>query len=237
MTVIPAIDIIGGEVVRLTGGDYAAQTTYSADPLAVARDFEARGYTHLHLVDLDGAKAGRVVNLEVVEAVCGGTGLHVDFGGGVRDDEQLARVLGAGVRQVTAGSLAVKSPATVLRWLDAHGPDVIILGMDVRDARVAVHGWEEKSALDWPKFLADYRAAGIRRVICTDVTRDGMLTGPAIDLYRDILEQAPGIELVASGGIRDQADLDACAELGCAGAIVGKALYEGGGHSLGLVRR
>lgn len=228
MTVIPAIDLIGGEVVRLTGGDYARKTTYSTDPLQTAQAFEAAGYDHLHLVDLDGAKAGRVVNLDIVRAICTQTALHVDFGGGIRDEEQLKRVLGVGVRQVTAGSIAVKDPGTVLHWLDTYGPEVIILGMDVRDARVAVHGWQEKSALDWPKFLADYRAAGVKRVICTDVSRDGMMSGPAIDLYRDIVEQAPGIELVASGGIRGQGDLDDCAAVGCSAAIVGKALYEQG---------
>ena len=227
MTTIPAIDIIGGRVVRLTGGDYAQQTTYSDDPVATARAFAEAGYTHLHLVDLDGAKAGRIVNLAVLEGITAATDLHVDFGGGVRDTEQLERALAAGARQVTAGSIAVKDPGTVLAWLERFGPEVVILGMDVRGSRVAVHGWEEKSALDWPKFLADYRRAGVRRVICTDVSRDGMLTGPALDLYREILEQEPGIELVASGGIRDRADLAACAELGCAGAIVGKALYEG----------
>ena len=227
MITIPAIDIIDGEVVRLTGGDYAQQTTYSSDPVETAREFESRGYTHLHLVDLDGAKASRVVNLDVLERIAAATALHIDFGGGVKDTEQLRRVLDAGAKQVTAGSIAVKAPGTVLGWLDEFGPEVIILGMDVKDARVAVHGWQEKSALDWPKFLDDYHRAGARRVICTDVSRDGMMSGPALELYRDILEQEPDIELVASGGIRDAADLAACQEIGCVAAIVGKALYEG----------
>ena len=227
MTIIPAIDLIDGKCVRLTGGDYARQTTYNDDPVAQARTFEAAGLTHLHLVDLDGARAGRVVNLAVLEAIAAATSLHVDFGGGVRDTEQLERVLGAGARQVTAGSIAVKRPRVVLEWLERFGPEVVILGMDVRGSRVAISGWEEKSALDWPKFLADYRAAGARRVVCTDVARDGMMSGPALGLYREILEQAPGVELVASGGIRSVQDLERCRELGCAGAIVGKAIYEG----------
>ena len=227
MTVIPAIDLIDGKCVRLTGGDYARQTTYHDDPVAQARAFEEAGLTHLHLVDLDGARAGRVVNLGVLEGIAAATSLHVDFGGGVRDTEQLERVLGAGARQVTAGSLAVKRPDVVLAWLERYGPDTVILGMDVRGSRVAISGWEEKSALDWPKFLADYRAAGVRRVVCTDVARDGMMTGPALALYGEILGQAPGLELVASGGIRSVADLEACAEVGCDAAIVGKAIYEG----------
>ena len=227
MLTIPAIDIIAGKCVRLTGGDYAQQTTYNDDPVAQARAFERAGFTHLHLVDLDGAKASRVVNIEVLENIAKHTSLRIDFGGGVKTSEQLARVLDAGAAQVTAGSIAVKDPATVLRWLDTYGPEVIILGMDVLGARVAVHGWQEKSALDWPKFLADYRSAGARRVICTDVSRDGMMSGPALELYGQILEQAPGVELVASGGIRSIADLEACAKTGCAGAIVGKAIYEG----------
>ena len=227
MTVIPAIDIIAGQCVRLTGGDYDRQTTYNADPVAQARLFEDAGLTHLHLVDLDGAKASRVVNLDVLEGIAAATDLHIDFGGGVKSTEQLERVLGAGAKQVTAGSIAVKDPGTVLSWLDAYGPEVIILGMDVLDSRVAVHGWQEKSALDWPKFLADYRRAGVRRVICTDVSRDGMMSGPALELYREILQQEVGLELVASGGIRSLGDIEACAKTGCDAAIVGKAIYEG----------
>lgn len=227
MTVIPAIDLIDGKCVRLTGGDYARQTTYNDDPVAQARAFEEAGLTHLHLVDLDGARAGRVVNLPVLEAIAAATSLHIDFGGGVRDTEQLERVLGAGAVQVTAGSIAVKRPGVVLEWLDRFGPEVVILGMDVRGSRVAISGWEEKSALDWPKFLADYVRAGARRVVCTDVARDGMMSGPATELYREILEQEPGVELVASGGIRSLEDLEACRAIGCAAAIVGKAIYEG----------
>jgi len=227
MTVIPAIDIIDGQVVRLAGGDYAQQTTYSSNPLEVAQQFETDGYTHLHVVDLDGAKASRVVNLPILESICTHTGLHVDFGGGVKSTSELERVLGAGAQQVTAGSIAVKDPGTVLNWLEKFGPEVIILGMDIRGSRIAVHGWQEKSALDWPKFLADYFRAGARRVVCTDVARDGMMSGPAEDLYREILEQQPEVSLVASGGIRSLADLECCVELGCAGAIVGKAIYEG----------
>lgn len=227
MTVIPAIDIIAGKCVRLTGGDYAQQTTYNDDPVAQALAFEAAGLTHLHLVDLDGAKTSRVINLDVLQAIAAATSLHIDFGGGVKSTQQLERVLGAGARQVTAGSIAVKEPATVLGWLDTYGPEVIILGMDVLGSRVAVHGWQEKSALDWPQFLADYRRAGVRRVVCTDVSRDGMMSGPALDLYAEILQQEAGLALVASGGIRSVADLEACAKTGCDGAIVGKAIYEG----------
>ncbi len=227
MTVIPAIDMISGKAVRLTGGDYAKQTTYSDDPLAVAKGFERAGFTHLHLVDLDGAKASKVVNLHWLERIASETALHIDFGGGVKTSHELERVLDAGAKQVTAGSIAVKEPATVLRWLEQYGPEVIILGMDLSDGRIATHGWLEKSALGWHSFLADYVRAGARRFICTDVSRDGMMAGPATDLYREILRDRPGIELVASGGIRSVEDLEEVDDAGCAAAIVGKALYEG----------
>lgn len=227
MVVIPAIDMIDGQAVRLTGGDYARQTTYSDDPLAVAQGFAAAGFTHLHLVDLDGARASRVVNLHWLEAIARETDLHVDFGGGVKTTGELERVLGAGAKQVTAGSIAVREPATVLDWLERYGPDVIILGMDLQDGRIATHGWQEKSGLGWQSFLADYVRAGARRFICTDVSRDGMMSGPATELYAEILRAEPGVELVASGGIRSLADLEAVREVGCAAAVVGKALYEG----------
>ena len=224
---IPAIDIINAQVVRLSEGDYNRKSVYADNPLEVAQQFESQGFTHLHLVDLDGAKAGKIVNLNILQSICRDTGLIVDFGGGIRTDEDLHKAFDAGAQAITAGSIAVKEPAMVLNWLDTFGAERIILGMDVRDNRVAVSGWQEKSSLDWPKFLADYHRAGIRRVICTDVARDGMLGGPALDLYRQILEQCPDIALTASGGIRSQQDVDACAAIGCSAAIIGKALYEG----------
>ena len=220
---IPAIDIINAQVVRLSEGDYNRKSVYADNPLEVAQ----QGFTHLHLVDLDGAKAGKIVNLNILQSICRDTGLIVDFGGGIRTDEDLHKAFDAGAQAITAGSIAVKEPAMVLNWLDTFGAERIILGMDVRDNRVAVSGWQEKSSLDWPKFLADYHRAGIRRVICTDVARDGMLGGPALDLYRQILEQCPDIALTASGGIRSQQDVDECAAIGCSAAIIGKALYEG----------
>ena len=226
MDTIPAIDLLNGQVVRLTAGDYDRSQVYASDPVEVAKMVAARGYRRLHLVDLDGARAGKVINLAALKGIVAATDLVVDFGGGLRDDEQVRRVLEAGAQQFTAGSIAVRQPGLTLKWLERYGPEVVILGMDVRGSRVAIHGWQDSSALDWPKFLADYRRAGVKRVICTDVERDGMMGGPALDLYREILEQAPELELVASGGIRGEQDLDACAELGCHGAIVGKAILE-----------
>lgn len=227
MRVIPAIDLIGGECVRLTQGDYARQTTYHRDPLDAAKLFEDAGFTHLHLVDLDGARAGRIVNHRVLERISTHTRLHVDFGGGLKTDDDLRIAFECGAAQVTGGSIAVREPERFLGWLQAFGPERIILGADARDGFIAVGGWQEATALPLADFIARYRAAGVQYVICTDIGRDGTLTGPATDLYRDLLAQFPGLHLIASGGVGEMADLEALAEAGLYGVVAGKAFYEG----------
>jgi phosphoribosylformimino-5-aminoimidazole carboxamide ribotide isomerase len=227
MHIIPAIDLIGGKCVRLTQGDYAQQVTYHDDPLAVAQQFEAAGLRRLHLVDLDGAKQKRVVNHAVLAQIARHTRLLIDFGGGVQTDADLQLVLDSGAAQVTAGSVAVRDPALLDRWLATHGPERIILGADVRNRQIAVGGWQETTALALTDFLADHLRRGIRHVVCTDVAKDGLLQGPALELYQEVLQQFPGLQLIASGGVSSLADLEALRASGLAGAIVGKAIYEG----------
>ncbi|MCU0450433.1 MAG: 1-(5-phosphoribosyl)-5-[(5-phosphoribosylamino)methylideneamino]imidazole-4-carboxamide isomerase [Bernardetiaceae bacterium] len=226
MLIIPAIDLIGGQCVRLTQGDYAQQTTYHTNPLAVAQAFEAAGLTRLHLVDLDGAKQKRVVNQAVLRQIAAHTRLHIDFGGGVQSTADLDLVLASGAAQVTGGSIAVKNPALFRQWLAQHGPERIVLGADVRDGHIAVSGWQENSGLELFGFLAEHVALGVRYVICTDVSRDGLLQGPAFALYAEILRQFPGLRLIASGGVSQLDDLRQLQTLGLYGAIVGKAIYE-----------
>lgn len=227
MQLIPAIDIIDGQCVRLTQGDYNQKTTYASDPVAVAQQFEEAGIKRLHLVDLDGAKARRVINIAVLQAIAKATNLHIDFGGGVQSEDDLARVFDAGAQQITAGSIAVRSRETVIRWLERYGAERIILGADVREGQIAIHGWQERSALSLMDFLEDYTALGLRYCICTDVSKDGLLQGASVELYRSIVERFPDLQLIASGGVRHLEDLQTLARLGCHGAIVGKALYEG----------
>jgi phosphoribosylformimino-5-aminoimidazole carboxamide ribotide isomerase len=227
MRIIPAIDISEGQCVRLTQGDYGKKTVYSQNPMEVAADFEQSGLEYLHVVDLDGAKQRRIVNLKALEQITGGTELKVDFGGGIQTKEDLEAAFRAGVRQVTIGSIAVKSPQTALDWLGVFGPERLILGADARDGKIASSGWTESSSQEIGEFVSAFLKAGFRYVVCTDIGRDGMLSGPAVDLYRDLIKQNPEIKLVASGGIRGLDDLDVLAEAGLDGAIVGKAIYEG----------
>ncbi|MGB3618797.1 MAG: 1-(5-phosphoribosyl)-5-[(5-phosphoribosylamino)methylideneamino]imidazole-4-carboxamide isomerase [Catalinimonas sp.] len=227
MHIIPAIDIIDGKCVRLTQGDYARKKEYAADPLDVAKRFEGAGLTRLHLVDLDGAREKRVVNYHVLERIAAKTSLHIDFGGGVRSDDDLRIAFESGAAQVTGGSVAVRDPELFQEWLDHHGAERIILGADARGGRIAVSGWQEDSGRDLFDFLEEYRERGVRYVISTDVAKDGLLQGPATDLYREIRARFPDLLLVASGGVSGPADLDALAEVGVWGVIVGKALYEG----------
>ncbi|WP_445385066.1 1-(5-phosphoribosyl)-5-[(5-phosphoribosylamino)methylideneamino]imidazole-4-carboxamide isomerase [Robiginitalea sp. IMCC44478] len=237
MRLIPAIDIIGGKCVRLTRGDYATEKVYNEDPLEVARHFEGSGIEYLHLVDLDGARSNHIVNYKVLEAICSGTSLKVDFGGGLKSDEDLRIAFECGARQVTGGSIAVKEPETFLSWLQNYGAGKIILGADVKNGSIAVSGWQEGSSSSLIPFVQKFQKAGIQYVICTDVSKDGMLQGPATELYRELLEAtsgstAPGasgkgIKLIASGGVSTIEDLTALKETGCEGAIIGKALYEG----------
>ncbi|MFY0601488.1 MAG: 1-(5-phosphoribosyl)-5-[(5-phosphoribosylamino)methylideneamino]imidazole-4-carboxamide isomerase [Cyclobacteriaceae bacterium] len=227
MDIIPAIDIIDGKCVRLTKGDYNQVKKYADDPLEVAQGFEEAGVRRLHVVDLDGAKASHVVNLEVLALIAKETSLHVDFGGGVKTREDLEKVLDAGAKQVTAGSIAAKNPDLVKDWIKEYGGDKIILGADVLDRKVMVSGWQESSGLDLFEYLADYLSYGIGEVICTDISKDGALQGPSFDLYNEILSKFPELKLIASGGVTEYDDLGRLKENGLTGAIVGKAYYEG----------
>ena len=227
MKIIPAIDIINGQCVRLSQGDYDRKKVYSDNPLDIAKDFENNGITHLHLVDLDGAKSKQVVNIGVLENITKNTKLHVDFGGGVKTDEDLEKVLKSGAKQVTAGSIAVKNSEKVKSWVEKYGPDKIILGADVKDKKIAINGWTEESDLELIDFIRDFYAIGVRYVICTDISKDGMLAGPATELYKEILTHFPGLKLIASGGVSNINDLKELAKAKLYGAIVGKAIYEG----------
>ncbi len=226
MEIIPAIDLRAGQVVRLSAGDFARQTTYAADPLAVAQRFEAAGVRRLHLVDLDGARAGRPVNLAVLETLARHTALDIDFGGGVQAEDVAEAVFSAGARHLTAGSLAVRDPATVRAWLTRWGADKIFLGADFRGAHLLIGAWAEQSERTLVGFVADYLAAGGHTFICTDVSKDGLLQGPGLAVYKDLRAQFPAARFIASGGVTTVADLEALADAGLHGAIIGKALYE-----------
>jgi phosphoribosylformimino-5-aminoimidazole carboxamide ribotide isomerase len=226
MRIIPAIDIIDGKCVRLTKGDYSTRKVYNEDPVEVAKAFEASGIGYLHLVDLDGAKSNHIVNKDVLRKIATATSLQVDFGGGIKSDEDLRIAFENGAAQVTAGSIAARNPDLFLKWLDQYGADKIILGADSHGRKIATHGWQQESDLDVVDFIAGYERKGVSFVICTDISKDGMLKGTSIELYAEIL-QATGVKLIASGGITSIDDLKAVKALGCEGAIIGKALYEG----------
>lgn len=224
---IPAIDIIDGKCVRLTKGDYAEKKVYNEDPVAQAKEFEQLGFSRLHVVDLDGAKSRHVVNLAVLEGITAATNLTVDFGGGVKTDDDIHKAFDAGAAMVTAGSIAVTSPDTVLSWMSRYGANRIILGADVRDGKVSINGWKEDSALDLLPFLQRYVDEGIINVLCTDIARDGMLSGPAIGLYQRIMAAFPQLHLIASGGVSSNADIEALDRAGIPAVVFGKAYYEG----------
>ena len=223
---IPAIDIIEGKCVRLTRGDYDTKKVYG-DPLEMALRFEDMGMTRLHVVDLDGAKSKHVVNIEALRSITTHTHLVVDFGGGVKTDEDLEKAYDAGAAMVTAGSIAITSPDTYLRWLEKYGADHLILGADVRNGRISINGWKEDSDVLLEDFLSDYMKAGTRHVLCTEISRDGMLTGPAIDLYRSIMARYPQCHLIASGGVSSMEDIRALEAAGIPAVVFGKAYYEG----------
>ena len=227
MKIIPAIDIIDGKCVRLSQGDYERKKVYNENPLAVAQDFQNHGITHLHLVDLDGAKSKKVVNIAVLETIARSTDLHIDFGGGVKSDEDLKKVFAAGAKQVTAGSIAITDPDKVRDWLYTYGSERIILGADVKDEKIAINGWQEESEVLIFDFLKQFYSARMRYVICKDIAKDGMLQGASVDLYRQILQRFPDLQLIASGGVSNMDDLHELREIGLYGAIVGKAIYEG----------
>lgn len=226
MEIIPAIDIIDGKCVRLSKGDYDTRRVYNEDPLEVARQFEDWGVRRLHVVDLDGAKAGHVVNHRTLERICGRSSLTVDFGGGLKTADDLRVAFECGAAMATGGSIAVKDPAEFEAWLLRYGPERIILGADAKEGKIAVSGWTETSAQELIPFVKAYRDKGVTQTICTDIGRDGMLQGPAIDLYRDLMERVEGVRLIASGGVGSAADIEALAEAGVPAVIVGKAIYE-----------
>jgi len=224
---IPAIDIINGQCVRLTQGDYAQKKVYSSDPLEVAKAFEGAGIQRLHVVDLDGAKAKTIVNAAVLERIAKGTNLHVDFGGGVQSDEMVDLAFSAGAAQITAGSIAVQNPELVKAWFAKYGADRIILGADAQHEQIAVAGWQENSEISIYDFLADYEKAGARYVISTDVAKDGLLQGPSFPLYEKIQTKTPSLHVIASGGVASLQDLEDLRAMKLFGVIVGKAFYEG----------
>ena len=226
MRIIPAIDIIDGKCVRLTKGDYNTKKIYNEDPLEVAKSFEDSGIKDLHLVDLDGAKASHIVNYKVLESIASRTKLNIDFGGGLKSDEDLSIAFNSGANQVTGGSIAVKDPDVFTRWIQTYGSNKIILGADVKDNKIATSGWLEQSNLDLFPFIASYQGKGISYVICTDISKDGMLKGPSFELYSEILKKSPGIKLIASGGISKFDELPQLDTIGCEGVIIGKAIYE-----------
>ena len=226
MIIIPAIDIIDGKCVRLTKGDYDQKTTYNENPLEVAKMFEDAGFTHLHLVDLDGAKSGHIVNQHVLKSITQNTNLKVDFGGGVKTDQDIQLAFESGAQQITGGSIAVKNPLIFESWISTFGSDKIILGADVHDNKIAVGGWLETTQLDLFEFLNSYISKGIQYVICTDISKDGLLQGSANELYAEIIQQFPKLKLIASGGVTSISDLEKLTKIGVYGAIVGKAIYE-----------
>ena len=226
MDIIPAIDMIGGKCVRLSKGDYDTKKVYNEDPVEVAKMFEDGGIRRLHLVDLDGAKAGHIVNYKRLEQIATQTNLVVDFGGGLKTTKDLEIAFECGAQMVTGGSIAVKNPDEFLGWLGKYGSDRIILGADANDGKIAVTGWQEGTNQELLPFIQDYYAKGIRKVICTDISKDGMLQGPSVALYRDILAAIPDLYLVASGGVSSMTDLDELVSINMPAVIIGKAIYE-----------
>ncbi|MFD2567570.1 1-(5-phosphoribosyl)-5-[(5-phosphoribosylamino)methylideneamino]imidazole-4-carboxamide isomerase [Pseudotenacibaculum haliotis] len=248
MRIIPAIDIIDGKCVRLTKGDYSTKKIYNENPVEVAKEFQDHGIEYLHVVDLDGAKASHIINYKTLEKIAGKTNLKIDFGGGLKSDEDLRIAFESGANQITGGSIAVKKPELFESWIRKYGSDQIILGADCKEEKIAVSGWQEESDLKVIPFIQNYQQKGVSYVICTDISKDGMLKGPSFDLYQRIIEQTViptkveesqlgkdlstvlnetnNIKLIASGGISTFDELPKLQELGCEGVIIGKAIYE-----------
>lgn len=226
MKIIPAIDIIEGKCVRLSQGDYATQKIYNEDPLEVAKEFEDNGFTYLHLVDLDGAKAGKIVNSKTLENIASKTNLKIDFGGGIKSDNDVRIAFDSGANQITGGSIAIKNPELFLSWLNEYGADKIMLGADCLDKKIAVQGWTENTNQNVISFISEFEKKGITKVVCTDISKDGMLQGPSFELYNEIIQKTK-VELIASGGISSIQDIEKLTELNVDGVIIGKAIYEG----------
>ncbi len=224
---IPAIDIIDGKCVRLTKGDYESKTIYSDNPAEMAREFECLGFRRLHVVDLDGAKSKHIVNVEVLKAITSETNLTVDFGGGIKTDTDIETAFDNGAAMVTVGSIAVTHPELFMGWLSKYGADKMILGADVRNGKVSINGWKENSTEELLPFLKKYVDNGVRNVLCTEISKDGTLSGPAIGLYMEIMSEYPGINLIASGGVSSVDDIMALDRAGIPSVVFGKAIYEG----------
>ena len=230
MRIIPAIDIIEGKCVRLTKGDYNTKKIYNENPLEVAKEFEAAGIEYLHVVDLDGAKASQIINYKVLEQIASKTSLKIDFGGGLKSDKDLEIAFNSGANQITGGSIAVKNKPVFESWITKFGAEKIILGADFypdnSGGKIATNGWQEESTLELIPFISGYQQKGIQYVICTDISKDGMLQGPSFEVYKNILAEVKPLKLIASGGISTFDELPKLAELGCEGVIIGKAIYE-----------
>lgn len=224
--IIPAIDLIDGKCVRLSQGDYEAKKVYNEDPLEVAKMFEGAGIRRLHLVDLDGAKAKHILNQSVLEKIASNTSLIIDFGGGVQSDEDIEIAFNSGASMVTGGSIAIRNKELFTSWITKYGADKIILGADCKDHKIAVSGWQEATSVEVIPFIGDYNQKGISKVVCTDISKDGMLQGPSIDLYKDILNVFPNLYLIASGGVSCFQDILDLEKLGVPAVILGKAIYE-----------
>ena len=227
MRIIPAIDIIDGKCVRLTQGDYKQKKVYADDPLEMAKAFEEHGAQYIHVVDLDGAKAQSIINYRILERIASKTQLKIDFGGGLKSNEDLRIAFESGADQITGGSIAVKNAAVFEQWIENFGSEKIILGADAKHGKIATNGWLEVSELEVNSFIETYHTKGISYVVCTDIEQDGTLEGPSVELYQKILQQTPKVKLIASGGVSGLSDLDQLREIGCEAAIVGKAIYEG----------
>jgi len=226
MTIIPAIDIIDGKCVRLIKGDYSQKTIYNQDPLEVALQFEDAGLQRLHLVDLDGAKAGDVKNWKVLEKIAGKTKLSIDFSGGISTQNNLEITFNSGATFASIGSIAVKDEFTFTGWLLAYGADKFIIGADVKEEQILIKGWTESTSLTVFELIDKYKLKGVKQFFCTDISKDGLLEGPSVDLYNKIINEHPSIDLIASGGVSTIKDLEELREVGCSGAIIGKAIYE-----------
>ena len=224
---IPAIDIIDGQCVRLTKGDYDQKTVYRDSPAEVAKEFEALGFKRLHVVDLDGAKSKHIVNCDVLRRITTDTQLIVDFGGGIKTDEDIEKAFAAGASMVTVGSIAVTQPELFMGWLEKYGAERMILGADVRHGKISINGWKEDSIEDLLPFLKKYIDAGVSNVLCTEISKDGTLAGPAIDLYKQVMDTYPELHLIASGGVSSKADIEALDAAGIPAVVFGKAIYEG----------
>lgn len=224
---VPAIDMIEGKCVRLTQGDYDTQKIYNESPLEVAKQFQDAGVTRLHMVDLDGAKAGHIVNYRILEKVASHTDLSIDFGGGLKSDDDLHIAFDCGAQMVTGGSIAVKNPDLFLSWITRYGSERIILGADAKEKKILISGWKEGTAIDLIPFIKDYQSKGISKVICTDIARDGMLQGPAVKLYQEMQQEMPGLYVIASGGVSSMGDIERLEEANIPAVIFGKAIYEG----------